>query len=444
MESVGEQNLMPSFVSGQSWEVIDAELPASSHWQAIWAYAHTERIPRAFFSIPNESKYYLALGAAAGWQLGRSETWSDFYQRIITDCAELPESVQIFGGADFEFRNARELDGCWKNFHRASFFIPEVLFEYNGNKTKATRYSSSSTVSFLGDDCFLAKMPAATTSQTELLDQIITEGQLHFDERAAQLIEQIQAKACGKVVLAEQKTLRLSQSPTADEVAHLIAELLCSQPEASIYAFGMGADTFFGATPEQLVKKRGMEVFTQAVAGSAPVVQKSIESLDYLSASHKNRIEHDFVVNALLESLAPRCSTLDFLTDPEERTCGPLRHLVTPIKGTLSRNSHVLDLLSQLHPTPAVAGSPTEQALQLLRQFEDFQRGWYAGPIGHFDAKGDGEFIVALRCGLLRGAMLHLYAGAGLVADSKPAAEAEEVALKFRALGDVVERAWKA
>ena len=93
-----------------------------------------------------------------------------------------------------------------------------------------------------------------------------------------------------------------------------------------------------------------------------------------------------------------------------------------------------MELAGLLHPTPAVGGEPREAALTAIAELEDMDRGWYAGPVGWMDASEDGELCVALRSALVRDRPAHLYAGAGIVADSDPAAELAETELKLDAL----------
>ena len=97
-----------------------------------------------------------------------------------------------------------------------------------------------------------------------------------------------------------------------------------------------------------------------------------------------------------------------------------------------------LDLVTALHPTPAVAGDPTDIALDTIAELEPFDRDRYAGPVGWVDANGDGEWAIALRCAELRGDRAVLYAGAGIVAGSDPAKELDETERKFRAFLDAL------
>jgi salicylate biosynthesis isochorismate synthase/menaquinone-specific isochorismate synthase len=111
-----------------------------------------------------------------------------------------------------------------------------------------------------------------------------------------------------------------------------------------------------------------------------------------------------------------------------------IQHLATPIRAQMSRPLDALELLSTMHPTPAVGGEPLSRAAPLIPALEGLDRGWYAGPVGWTDASGDGEFCVALRCALLRGERASAFAGNGIVADSDPASELAETEVKLSAL----------
>src|SRR5262249_17858502 len=132
--------------------------------------------------------------------------------------------------------------------------------------------------------------------------------------------------------------------------------------------------------------------------------------------------------------LKPLTTVLEHAPRAEVHQLRHVLHLRTKISGVLTNPRHVLDLVARLHPTPAVGGMPAERALQWIADHEPDERGWYAGPVGWFNAAGDGEFAVALRSGLLEGPRAHLYVGAGIVAGSEAASEFAETRWKLRAL----------
>jgi isochorismate synthase EntC len=118
--------------------------------------------------------------------------------------------------------------------------------------------------------------------------------------------------------------------------------------------------------------------------------------------------------------------------EPRIHTLPNLQHLITPIRAQIREGRCVLDLVAALHPTPAVGGYPRAAALEVIREREQLDRGWYAGPIGWVDARGEGEFVVGLRSALVRGEVATLFAGCGIVADSDPPTELAEWGWKVR------------
>jgi isochorismate synthase len=186
-----------------------------------------------------------------------------------------------------------------------------------------------------------------------------------------------------------------------------------------------------------LVRLEGGVVRADCVAGSAPRGGNEIED-DALGArllnDDKERREHAMVVRGLTGALEDFCSTIEAPAEPSLRKMANVQHLYTPVSAQTEGNRHILELVERLHPTPAVGGLPARRALCLIDRHERFSRGWYAGPIGWMDARGNGEFAVALRSALLNDRRAFLYAGCGIVAGSDPAREYEESQLKLQAM----------
>lgn len=153
-----------------------------------------------------------------------------------------------------------------------------------------------------------------------------------------------------------------------------------------------------------------------------------------LLASAKDLAEHEIVVRTIRENLADICTDLHAPAAPTLLKLRNVQHLFTPISSTIVAGRTIFDLIERLHPTPAVGGRPREQALDWIREHEQLDRGWYAGPVGWLDAGGDGEFAVALRSALTEGNQAVLFAGCGIVADSDPAREYQESQIKLRAM----------
>lgn len=193
---------------------------------------------------------------------------------------------------------------------------------------------------------------------------------------------------------------------------------------------------FLGATPEVLIQKEGEQVTTMALAGSIARGSNPGEDIalaDELLHSLKNRHEHQLVVQAIVNSLDGIVEDLSVADEPVVLALRNIQHLLTPIGGRVDDHQvSLLDLVRRLHPTPAMGGVPTADAMAFLRRNEPVPRGWYAAPIGWLDAQGNGLFVVAIRSAVIQHNRAWLYAGAGIVGDSQPEHEWAETALKFR------------
>ena len=258
----------------------------------------------------------------------------------------------------------------------------------------------------------------------------------------AEATRRIRAGELRKVVLA--RTIEVAAGRRLDP-AQLLWRLRAVDPDCYAFAFPTGNQRpriLVGASPELLISRRGVEVRSEPLAGSAPRSGDPDEDHangEGLLASAKDREEHAIVVEAIEETLAPLCEELERDPEPVLLATANVWHLATRFRGTLREPApDALSLAIALHPTPAVCGTPREVANGLIRELEPFDRDGYAGPVGWVDAEGDGEFALALRCAELRDDEARLFAGAGIVADSDPALELDETERKFRALLDAL------
>jgi isochorismate synthase len=246
--------------------------------------------------------------------------------------------------------------------------------------------------------------------------------------------------ALRKVVLA--RALDLVGDDALD-IPTLLTRLAVADPAAYVYAADLSAggtryagSALVGASPELLVARSGERVACQPFAGSAP--RSPDPDTDRangaaLAASAKNRLEHALVVDAMRKALDPMCVDLQIAPTPQLSRTAALWHLSTPITARLRETSTTaLDLALALHPTPAVGGVPTEDAVAMIAELEG-DRGFYAGAAGWCDRHGDGRWVVAIRCAQLsadrRSARAH--SGGGIVADSDATDELAETTTKF-------------
>jgi len=233
-----------------------------------------------------------------------------------------------------------------------------------------------------------------------------------------------------KVVVARDLVRSVEQEPDWRLVLQGLTE---AYPDTFVFSL----DGFFGASPETLVSLRGEHVSLRVLAGSTARgthPEEDRAQSQALSTSTKDLDEHQFAVRSVVESLAAANITAVADDSPFSLKLPNLWHLATDVVAKVPEGIGGLRVLQALHPTAAVAGSPTADALAFLEEHENLDRGRYAGPVGWIDERGDGDWAIALRCAQYNpeAHTLTAYAGAGVVAESDPERELLETGLKFR------------
>lgn len=258
-----------------------------------------------------------------------------------------------------------------------------------------------------------------------------------YQEAVAEALRSIETNAVEKVVLA--RTLVVETDRVLDPRV-IARRLYHADPECHVFAVGLpgAAHALVGASPELLLRRRDRRVASDPLAGSAPRSADPAEDRECaarLLQTVKERREHRIVAEAVADTLSSFCENLQVDPQPSLLSTATLWHLHTAIRGRLKPDApDALSLAAALHPTPAVCGMPPEAALGVIRELEPFDRRFYAGMAGWVDAHGDGDWVIALRCAEVMGRTARLYAGAGIVAGSDPAAEDREADIKFGAM----------
>ena len=245
-----------------------------------------------------------------------------------------------------------------------------------------------------------------------------------------------------KVVLARRVALALRDSM---DPLLVLRHLEAATPGCYHFAVRPAdGPAFVGASPERLFRREGRTVVSEAVAGTRPRgdTEEEDEALRAeLLESPKERREHSFVEDAIRASLEDVCTSVRSPNGTGELALARGRHLHSRITGMLRADTTTTDLLATLHPTPAVGGVPTDNAVAAIRAQEPFDRGWYAGPVGWI-GRDAAEFAVGLRAGLVEENQIALFSGAGIVEGSTPEREWEEIEQKigdFAAIMGVVD-----
>jgi isochorismate synthase len=338
----------------------------------------------------------------------------------------------------FAFQPSRADSALWRGFRDAQFVLPRIAYTRRAQRAWLTLTASAHELSSAAGRSRLAGEAAealqalrgdccgASPQAGEL--QRIEPGDGAWSDLVAGIRREIAAGHLEKAVAAQRTLVR---GPRLPAPALVLERLRAESPGCARFALSVANRTFLGASPERIVKRSGTNLWTEALAGTI----RSDDPSDgqSLLLSKKDGLEHAIVAREIRAVLAPLCETLGAY-GPELHRLPHLTHLRTRFVGVLERPRHVLDLVEQLHPTPAVGGAPRAAALAWLAQHEGVDRGLYAGPFGAFDRAGDGEFVVAIRSGILSAGEAHLFAGAGIVEGSNAESEMSETRWKLRSL----------
>lgn len=296
-------------------------------------------------------------------------------------------------------------------------------------------YVPKTTMVIRGESAFevVADQEATPLVETKKPSGVFLQGDLSaskFKELVERSVQTIANSDLDKVVLSRDLVMPINARPDLTEA---ITKLHQRYPHCWTYAI---ADVF-GASPELLLRAESGEVSARVLAGTAgrgtdPDVDRAIA--DGLAHSHKNRHEHDYAARSMVERLEPFCEIVEADAEPFSLALPDLWHLATDVRGKLKQGITLLDVIADLHPTAAVAGTPRLKAQELIAQLEPYDRAGYAGPVGWLSSDGSGELAIALRGGVIESDQIRAFAGCGIVEESDPQAELDETELKFRAV----------
>ena len=358
------------------------------------------------------------------------------------DCElEGPADVQpvFFSFNRFDAENPAPCDELFDAFPRLRFMLPEIVLI----QTDAGSYLQVNSLSpvYQGRVRRFLKQAASAPARTRRTISYRIEPDSREDWRRAvgEALAAIDAGVVGKVVLSRRQKL-VADEPFSSK--DLLVNLIDGDARGTVLLYRY-ADVFFcGCTPELLVRKDGARVSSMCLAGTCPAgadEQERRRLADELMADGKNRAEHDYVVRHVREVFRRVCFDVDVPQTPGIMPLTHVQHLHTPAAAQVLDGVSLWELMGDLHPTPAVSGTPVGEARMLIRRIERYNRGFFAGACGYIDAAGDGEFSVGLRTGVFDGETGWLYAGCGIVAGSEADAEYDEIGLKLKTILDAFE-----
>ncbi|WHZ02099.1 isochorismate synthase [Neobacillus sp. YX16] len=412
-------------------------------------YSGTERYlgERFYWKDPSAEMVLIGLGISKQIQSDQAtdrffhveEEWKGFLKDslIFNPYKENGLGPVMFGG--FSFDPHKPKTTLWSKYADSLFHIPKFMLTIVEGQT----FLTTNIVCTQNDDYTLFEKVINervqllnSPKEIEIKRAKLLETKEIFPQEWKQsvddVVEDLKTGSLKKVVLARELRLFFDQRVKAEVI---LKNLYNQQQDSFIFVFESNGDCFIGATPERLVKKQGNDVFSTCLAGSIKRGKTDEEDRmlgQTLLNDKKNLIEHGYVVEMIKEALEESCEEIILPDKPQLMKIRDIQHLYTPVIGKCQKDASLLLLVERLHPTPALGGLPKEEAIEKIREVEELDRGFYAAPLGWCDYRGNGEFSVSIRSGLIQDKEASLFAGCGVVANSDSESEYLETSLKFR------------
>lgn len=408
-----KQSIIQQLVIGElteDWQVLSACMEITEHEanELAWLKGQSH-FPQYFWQHRNQNHMLLAIGAALHFeQITQAEQFSQQY------------NVTVVGGMEFE--------------GRAGFILPRLLFVKKS--TQLTAYcvlkgeEQAEVAAFLSA---LAPPQSLETVQNPILKKHSSYSFERWSENINRAIAQMRQHTFDKVVLANATRLEMAKPISAYD---LLSVSRLNNHGCFHFLWAENEHVFFiGSSPERLYQRQGRHFLTEALAGTVAVSEDPVQTEHnalWLLNDHKNIYENWLVVDDICTHLAD-CAADIQVGDAEIKRLRNVQHLRRKIRTVLADNVSDTDCLQRIHPTAAVAGLPRLPAKQFIQENEGFKRGWYAGTLGYMHPE-QAEFCVLLRSALIQQNSITLYAGAGIVTESDPHSEWQEIERKSLAM----------
>lgn len=352
----------------------------------------------------------------------------DRAERITSLCDD--DSVIFLGGCRFDANSRRGSE--WNGFHDARFTLPEVSIHRNDSDYFACFAATVRVDSAI--DKVLSRLESSVTRlslRTEafgavdhaVIARIDTPDQSGWTPTVDAYLDLIKRGRVDKIVAARRTDFRFTE---AVDPCTFLDELLSSN--RSCFGFMLEPQrghAFVGASPERLFRLHKGRIETEALSGTAVRGETDEENGSTgrdLLADDKNLREHRFVLDDITTKMDALCSSKVDRDDLSLMKLSNVMHIYAKLSGTIRSDISIGNIVSRMHPTPAVGGVPCDAALEIMREYEPFDRGWYAAPVGII-GKDFAEMTVAIRSALVVEKNLSLFAGAGIVDGSEARSE---------------------
>ena len=341
------------------------------------------------------------------------------------------DTIKLFGGMSFDMGKLAKYP--WENIPKGTFFIPEFLIKKINDQHYLSFYhfiDKKSNINNIQDkyQLFINILKEKTKSNNSI---ITFKKNIPSKEKYFKLFTNYQKKIDSKIieksVLARMKIFSSNQ-----KISLKNNKLKCTNFNFNL----LDNIHFIGSTPELLIEINNLEFKSDALAGTYNKNSKLDSSIiiNNFLKNKKELSEHQYVIDYLMNIFKRYSCEISFDSNPKILELEHFYHLHTQIKGQFNKKNHIIDLATNLHPTPAILGTPSKKSKEIILKNEPFDRGWYSGYIGWFDLNGNGRFDVSIRSALQNNNTLFCFAGSGIIDGSTKYNEWEETESKFQHL----------
>ena len=315
----------------------------------------------------------------------------------------------------------------WKDFEQAEFTFTNSLLRYENNKLSIINDNDNLKSYF--SNC--SKYNNNRGNSKSSLKNIKYEQWKNLVEKAK---KEINNSNLEKIVVAEMKRESIDNFDLKSTILYMVEKY----PNCTTYLYKMKDSIFFGSTPEMIFEYTNKILKTEAIAGSIPNKGEKTEEIKRKFENTTLIEEHKIVSEYIEKQLLKISSNKITRSDLEVKKLNNINHLQSKIEVEIKDNDF-FEFISLLHPSPALAGFPVNDAKKWIKNNENFDRGLYAGSIGYVE-NDNSNFYAALRCAMYNNSRSEIvsFAGNGIVKDSKVNYEIDELNSKFKAINESI------
>ena len=430
-------------------DLISYKLPAIDFRIENKLSAFIENYQRFFyFENAHENFSLTGLGTALEMSsngLGRfsaiSKSVRELKNKVISNWSEEQNNFPLICGS-MKF-TAEHSEEEWEDFKDSDWFVPEFLLVKKSNSHNLFYNFVNQTSSIKKQtDIFSQRFESIINLQNKIENKasiiLTAKGLSPKDKKkwktlVAETLDKLSDFEISKIVLSRRVDMVLSAEPSWDEIRKYFSD---NYSGCSTFIYHNNNSTFFGASPERLIKFHDKKVTIDVLAGSISRGKNSDEEKqlerEMISSSKLNR-EHDLVVHQIKKAISKYVTKI-FTNKIPIKKLQNIQHLYTTLQSELTADTSMFEIIEAIYPTGAICGEPRDRALSLLKKIEDYKRGLYSGMIGYFNLNDEGEFVIGIRSALLHENKLFAYAGCGIVEGSDPEKEFEETELKLKVI----------